>query len=115
MLSGPSHINGESGQASKAVGMMVSRGPAAPLELSELSARTLIVIEDDDDVVDMLATLMARYGAHLVRVRTVADAANYDDSVNHVVERQVPGRHLYLKAAGQPRRWWQRTTPRSSS
>jgi hypothetical protein len=93
---------------------MVPRGPAAAVELSELSARTLIVIEDDDDVVDMLATLLARYGAHLVRVRTVADAANYDE-VNHVVERQAPGRHLYLKAAGQPRRWWQRTTPRSSS
>ena len=96
---------------------MVSRGPATAVELSELSARTLIVIEDDDDVVDMLATLLARYGAHLVRVRTVADVANYDDNaVNHVVElRQVPGRHLYLKAAGQPRHWWRRTTRRSSS
>jgi hypothetical protein len=49
--------------------------------LSELSGRTLLVVEDDDDVVDMLATLLGRYGVHLVRTHTVADARAVADAV----------------------------------
>jgi hypothetical protein len=84
-------------------------------ELSELSGRTLLVVEDDDDVVDMLATLLGRYGVHLVRVRTVEDAVAYADSAP---SRLAPScsassRHLYLKTTGRLlRRWGRRLSVR---
>lgn len=89
--------------------------------LSELSGRTLLVVEDDDDVVDMLATLLGRYGVHLVRTRTVADARAVADAVAYVdiapsrVEqpRPAPSRHLYMKTADGPlRRWGRRLSGR---
>jgi len=36
-------------------------------DLSELSGRTLLVVEDHDDIVDVFATPLGRYGVRLVR------------------------------------------------
>jgi len=80
-------------------------------ELCELSGRTLLVVEDDDDVVDMLATVLGRYGVHLVRARTLADASAYVDTApNQFAQLSVTAnRHLYTKIAGPPlRHWWGR-------
>jgi CheY-like chemotaxis protein len=79
-------------------------------ELYELSGRTLLVVEEDDDVVDMLATLVGRYGVQLVRVRTVAEAiAHVEDRPNRGGEPHPPGsRHLYLETARRSLLHWGR-------
>jgi CheY-like chemotaxis protein len=84
--------------------------PMKAAELSELSGRTLLVVEDDDDVVDMLATLLGRYGVHLVRARTVADAVAYADTAPGRVapSYSAPSRHLFMKTADAPLRQWGR-------
>jgi CheY-like chemotaxis protein len=90
--------------------------PLKTVELSELSGRTLLVVEDDDDVVDMLATLLGRYGVRLVRARTVADAVAYADSAPSWVAQScsAPSRHLFMKMADGPlRRWGRRLSGRS--
>jgi len=89
--------------------MMIPGWPMTTV--SELCGRTLVVVDDDDDVVDMLATLLGRYGVHVVRARTVADAVAYVDAdSNRVIQlRPAPSRHLYMKAAARPlRQWWER-------
>jgi hypothetical protein len=94
--------------------------PMKTAELSELSGRTLLVVEDDDDVVDMLATLLERYGVHLVRTHTVADARAVADAVyvdtapSRVGQpRPAPSRHLYMHTADGPlRRWGRRLSGR---
>jgi hypothetical protein len=73
-------------------------------ELSELSGRTLLVVEDDDDVVDMLATLLGRYRVHLVRA-PLADAVAYVDTAPGQ-PCPAPSRHLYIKTADGPLRRW---------
>jgi hypothetical protein len=92
--------------------MMFPRRPHwTPREICELSGLTCFVVDDDDDVVDMLATLLGRYGVHLVRARTVDDAVAYVDTApNHIVQiRPAPSRHLYLRPAARPlRQWWGR-------
>jgi CheY-like chemotaxis protein len=82
--------------------------PLKTAELSELSGRTLLVLEDDDDVVDMLATLLGRYGVRLVRARTVADAVAYVDSAPSRVAQScpAPSRRLFMKIADGPLRRW---------
>jgi len=90
---------------------MIPGWPMTTAELSELCGRTLLVVDDDDDVVDMLATLLGRYGVHVVRARTVADAVAYvDTGPNNVVQlRPAPSRHLYMKTVARPlRQWWGR-------
>ena len=89
---------------------MIPGWPMTTAELSELCGRTLLVVDDDDDVVDMLATLLGRYGVHVVRARTVADAVAYvDTGPNNVVQlRPAPSRHLYMKTARPLRQWWGR-------
>jgi CheY-like chemotaxis protein len=84
--------------------------PMKTAELSELSGRTLLVVEDDDDVVDMLATLLGRYGVRLVRARTVADAVAYADSAPSRVAQACSAlsRHLFMKMADRPLRGWGR-------
>jgi len=79
-------------------------------ELSELSGRTLLIVEDDDDVVDMLAILLGRYGVHLVRTRTLADAvAHVETAPSRVAQScSAPNRHLFMKTAGRPLRRWGR-------
>jgi hypothetical protein len=74
--------------------------PLKTAELSELSGRTLLVLEDDDDVVDTLATLLGRYGVRLVRARTVADAVAYVDNAPSRVAQSCPGpsRRLFMKS-----------------
>ena|SRR5262249_19310983 len=79
-------------------------------DLCELSGRTLLVVEDDDDIVDMLATLLGRYGVRLVRSRTVSDAVAYVEAGPNYREQpdQTCSRHLYMKTAGRPLRRWAR-------
>jgi len=73
---------------------------------------TCVVVDDDDDIVDMLATLLGRYGVHVVRTRTVADAVAYVDTAPHQSPQlsPTPSRHLYMNmAARTPGRWsWRR-------
>jgi hypothetical protein len=96
--------------------MMFPRRPDwTPREICELSGLTCFVVDDDDDVVDMLATLLGRYGVHLVRVRTVDDAVAYIDTApNHIVQiRPAPSRHLLMKTAdGLLRQWGRRLSGR---
>ena len=90
-------------------------GPMKTAELSELSGRTLLIVEDDDDLVDMLATLLGRYGVHLVRARTVADAVACVDNAPSWVAPScpAPSRHLFMKTADGPlRRWGRRLSGR---
>jgi CheY-like chemotaxis protein len=87
----------------------------APGELSELSGRTLLVVDDDDDIVDMVATLIRRYGVHVVRARTVADAVAYVDTAPGRVapSYSAPSRHLFMKTAdGLLRQWGRRLSGR---
>src|SRR5215470_17940098 len=79
ILDGPPHVKARSEQAAAPVRMTMLAWPMLTAELCELSGRTLLVVEDDDDVVDMLATVLGRYGVHIVRARTVADAVAYVD------------------------------------
>ena len=83
---------------------MIPRRRIALGELSELSGRTLLVVEDDDDIVDIVATLMGRYGLHVVRARTVADALAYVDTAPNRLARlpQALSRHLYMRIAARP-------------
>jgi hypothetical protein len=112
ILTRSGHTNRRSSQAFTRVGMMFPRRPHwTPREICELSGLTCFVVDDDDDVVDMLATLLGRYGVHLVRARTGDDAVAYVDTApNHIVQiRPAPSRHLYLRTAARPlRQWWGR-------
>jgi DNA-binding response OmpR family regulator len=91
---------------------MIPRRRIAPGELSDLSGRTLLVVDDDDDIVDMVATLTGRYGVYVVRARTVADALAYVDTAPNRLARlpRALSRHLYMKIDARPlcRRCWRR-------
>jgi hypothetical protein len=79
-------------------------------DLYELSGRTLLVVEDDDDIVDMLATVLGRYGVQLVRVRTVAEAIAHIKGapIQRGETDPIRSRHLYLKTARRSLLHWGR-------
>jgi CheY-like chemotaxis protein len=84
-------------------------------DLYELSGRTLLVVEDDDDIVDVLATVLGRYGVQLVRVRTVGEAIAHTKgasikgaSIQRGESDPIRSRHLYLKTARRSLLHWGR-------
>jgi CheY-like chemotaxis protein len=51
-----------------------------PLNLPDLSALTLLVVDDNDDAVDMLASFLHACGAYVLQTRTASDALAYVDT-----------------------------------
>ena len=51
-----------------------------PLDLPDFSGRTILVVDDNDDALDMLATFLRACGAYVLQAHTGSGALAYVDS-----------------------------------
>lgn len=59
---------------------MLGRRSEKPLKLPDLSRLTLLVVDDNDDSLEMLAAFLRACGAHVLQARTGSGALAYVDT-----------------------------------
>lgn len=55
-----------------------------PLDLPNLSGRTILIVDDNDDALDMLGTFLRACGAYVLQARTAVGALAYIDTQPHI-------------------------------
>lgn len=55
-----------------------------PLDLPDLSGRTVLIVDDNDDALDMLGTFLRACGAHVLAARSAPGALAYLDRPPHI-------------------------------
>jgi CheY-like chemotaxis protein len=55
-----------------------------PLALPNLNGRTILVVDDNDDALDMLGTFLQACGAYVLQARTAPGALAYIDTHPHI-------------------------------
>jgi len=53
-------------------------------QLSDLSALTVLVVDDDEDAIEVLTTMMIAYGADVLFARSALEGLAYLDSMPHL-------------------------------
>jgi CheY-like chemotaxis protein len=55
-----------------------------PLALPDLNGRTILVVDDNDDALDMLGTFLRACGAHVLETHSARGALTYIDTHPHI-------------------------------
>jgi CheY-like chemotaxis protein len=55
-----------------------------PLALPDLTGRTILIVDDNDDALDMLGTFLRACGAHVLQARSATAALAYIDMKPHI-------------------------------